>query len=714
MKNWKKTIVSSAIFVLNAVFFFSIPAVAADDELRTEDGSSVVLQSGGLLPTEELGRAEAPKYLSTMSQEDRPTAKQYIRDQLMLRATQIDISSYGIPEEGLSKFYFSVLNAYPELFFVESTCSYYSSGIYVPGYDSNYTDEDRMCFEEEADQIIAQAPDGMSDKQKLLWIHDYIVTHCEYDRSLSKFDAYNVIVEKTAVCQGYSLAFRYLAGRLGVDAKIVTSDTMKHAWNLVKLDDSYYHIDCTWDDPSNSWYEGYCGHKNFLRSDVQLVEDAGHSGTDWTESDLGNVKGLATSTLYDNYFWHGVTSAIPMANGYYAYVSGSQFIMRKMDESNNASVTLPSGASPWSYSSATTDGENYYYNTSKALYQVAADRSVEKLYDLTDEEKAIGSIYGIVMDDGAIAYNLGTAPCNTVFTRKIYELPQKLFSIVGANMTLGNELSMSFYIPKSSIDENKNYYAKVIKTYADGRDDVTRTFQKSDWINYNSTLYRIIFDGVAAKEMNDKIYVQVFYEDDTAASELWTDSVCDYTVRIFDNQTDKTKRMLADMLNYGSAAQKEFSYDASNLAVNRLSAAQKAYLSTDVSYTDSRVAGENYIGSNLNLGSKLLLSMYFKDVTTDMYAIVSFTSHLGNQVEYRIEGSDFVQQSGSTYRIIIDKLVVADGKQPVTCTVYKANGEVHGSATDNMESYVARMSSTSALYDAIMKFSVSAYQFFHN
>ena len=78
-----------------------------------------------------------------------------------------------------------------------------------------------------------------------------------------KFNAYNALVEGCCVCQGYSLAYKYLIDKLNKDfnCEIITSKVNNHAWNMVTLDGKKYYVDVTWDDPTNS-YEFFCRHKN--------------------------------------------------------------------------------------------------------------------------------------------------------------------------------------------------------------------------------------------------------------------------------------------------------------------------------------------------------------------------------------------------------------------------------------------------------------------
>ena len=61
---------------------------------------------------------------------------------------------------------------------------------------------------------------------------------------------YGVFVNKKAVCAGYAKAMQYLLNRCGIECAYIMSQT--HAWNLVKLEGDYYHLDATWGDGSNT------------------------------------------------------------------------------------------------------------------------------------------------------------------------------------------------------------------------------------------------------------------------------------------------------------------------------------------------------------------------------------------------------------------------------------------------------------------------------
>lgn len=94
------------------------------------------------------------------------------------------------------------------------------------------------------------------EKEKL--IHDYIVKTVAYgypggrqEPGGDAYSAYGALVLKKAVCNGYAEAMKLLCDLSGVNCKMIagTADGESHAWNLIKIDKEWYHIDATWDDP---------------------------------------------------------------------------------------------------------------------------------------------------------------------------------------------------------------------------------------------------------------------------------------------------------------------------------------------------------------------------------------------------------------------------------------------------------------------------------
>ena len=283
------------------------------------------------------------------------------------------------------------------------------------------------------------------------------------------------------------------------------------------------------------------------------------------------------------------------------------------------------------------------------------------------------------------------------------------FILAGANIVLGGVLDMNFFINPADLN-GTDYYAEITLYAEDGV--VTTTVPYADW-EVRTNYLVVTQKGLAARQMADKIEVVIYNGDGTPASDVWTDSIRDYAMRILEDQDGETKTMLVDMLNYGAAAQNFFGYNTDALANNQLTDAQKAYATESVSVNDQSIAGEGYYGSSLTLKDRILLTMYFENVTTDMYAVVSFTDHKGAAHEIRVDGSNFSKFNATTYGVVVDELVVADADQMVTVTVYDAQGNVVATAGDTVNSYAARQMGKDALYEMVAKFTASTYAYFH-
>jgi transglutaminase/protease-like cytokinesis protein 3 len=156
----------------------------------------------------------------------------------------------------------------------------------TPSFEANSTTMKKIK------QIIEQIiQEDMQDVDKVKAVHDYIVlnTRYDYDNLLSNtipeisFTAEGVLAKQIAVCQGYAFAFQLFMEQLSIGSKVVVGTDLKtglgHAWNMVKLDGNWYHVDTTWDDPVPD-KEGTVQYNYFLITDEVLEEDH-----DWIRSD---------------------------------------------------------------------------------------------------------------------------------------------------------------------------------------------------------------------------------------------------------------------------------------------------------------------------------------------------------------------------------------------------------------------------------------------
>ena len=107
---------------------------------------------------------------------------------------------------------------------------------------------------QKAQSIIDQMPAYNNTYDIVKYLHDYLVTQVRYDDDLSNDDAdtaYGALIDGKARCEGYTNAFSILLNLARIEnAKVlylgddVASD-IGHIWNLVKVNNDYYHVDIT-------------------------------------------------------------------------------------------------------------------------------------------------------------------------------------------------------------------------------------------------------------------------------------------------------------------------------------------------------------------------------------------------------------------------------------------------------------------------------------
>lgn len=142
--------------------------------------------------------------------------------------------------------------------FLERTTNYYVYDAYVNG--NRIPDDERKAedlYEVVCDILGQEISSGMSDYEKELALHDYLVSHCRYSENTNQapesdiYRAYGALVNHDAVCNGYAEAMQLLFTCLGMHTQFVigTADGIDHAWNMIELNGEWYHVDTTWDDP---------------------------------------------------------------------------------------------------------------------------------------------------------------------------------------------------------------------------------------------------------------------------------------------------------------------------------------------------------------------------------------------------------------------------------------------------------------------------------
>lgn len=139
---------------------------------------------------------------------------------------------------------------------------YDTSGIvsaYRSGEDAALSEQDkeilRVCQEAISEVIRAD----MTDYEKELAIHDWIIKWADYDQGAfadregeNASNPYGILVDRKGICLGYATTFDLFMELLVIPSRLVVGasfdSTEDHAWNIVLLDGEWYCVDLTWND----------------------------------------------------------------------------------------------------------------------------------------------------------------------------------------------------------------------------------------------------------------------------------------------------------------------------------------------------------------------------------------------------------------------------------------------------------------------------------
>ena len=143
----------------------------------------------------------------------------------------------------------------------------------------------------------------LSDVDKVMAVHDYLIDHIEYAYSHIVRRAYGALIEGKAVCQGYAQSFQKILSNLNIEGHTVigwniSEKPVLHEWNRVKLDGKWYYIDLTWDDTPWVSHRNY---KHFLINTPML----GRDHKDWN-SLSGGAEADGEEYLYYAYKKNGI------------------------------------------------------------------------------------------------------------------------------------------------------------------------------------------------------------------------------------------------------------------------------------------------------------------------------------------------------------------------------------------------------------------------
>ena len=173
--------------------------------------------------------------------------------------------SFSVPKlenRELSEIFFKLRLDCPEIFYVTSFSYRFYPGAdhveLVPEYlfEKSKIKEHQKALASRVSKLVRPAQ-SMSPLEKEQYIHDFICQNVRYDK-LKKPYSHEIIGplgQGVGVCEGIAKTVKTLCDALGIWCIIAISEAnpekgikYRHAWNVLKLDGEYFHLDATFDN----------------------------------------------------------------------------------------------------------------------------------------------------------------------------------------------------------------------------------------------------------------------------------------------------------------------------------------------------------------------------------------------------------------------------------------------------------------------------------
>ena len=170
----------------------------------------------------------------------------------------------GNPEEGIGLRQIFVIRGnlmgddHQKIMYDEKTKSY--KGIFYYSVTYNLSNERYSQTITKLKEVMESLDlDGKTDYEKCKAIREWIGKNVKYDREFVKdaancprknaHDMTGAILDGYAVCDGYAFLFHYMANAVGlltlIEEGYQISSGLQHAWNLVRIDGTFYYTDNT-------------------------------------------------------------------------------------------------------------------------------------------------------------------------------------------------------------------------------------------------------------------------------------------------------------------------------------------------------------------------------------------------------------------------------------------------------------------------------------
>ncbi len=385
--------------------------------------------------------------------------------------TEIDISVYKYTQDDFSLIgkMIDIIREDPDTFFfnissLKCSMKYDEDGNLILSKilaeyanDKQSGDALKSEFDQKVDNIISNTiTENMTDIEKALKLHDYLVLNTIYDTDGSiedyngGYSAYDVIVKNNGVCKGYAQAYKYLLEKAGIRSQVVISEDMVHGWNLVNIDDNWYHVDVTWDDPVPDT-PGRVNHSYFMLSDEAISTTSYNRKRTHYNWDSNGI--TADDKSYDNMFWNSVQTEIVISSDSWYFVNGSGEYSTYVPQTNEVNTNVSLFEEPWyvwgstnrfwtgKYTSIIISDDTVYYNTPSMIYTMKLDGSWKQGLIYVNPVENDGYMYGLVLKNDELFAVVKQSPTGSSKQVKVMDLHLDNYSYIDTMISKIEEMN---------------------------------------------------------------------------------------------------------------------------------------------------------------------------------------------------------------------------------------------------------------------------------
>ena len=147
-----------------------------------------------------------------------------------------------------------------------------------------YSEEQSKLLKAEVEKvytpIINEANTFKTDEEKVKFVYDKLIEMGTYtnDENVDSggYQSFiSIFKSGKTVCTGFSYSFKFLMDNLGIESITISnlqeSIEDSHVWNMVKLNNTWYNLDLTYDDKTNS-QKGYTDYEYYLKDNEEFYK----------------------------------------------------------------------------------------------------------------------------------------------------------------------------------------------------------------------------------------------------------------------------------------------------------------------------------------------------------------------------------------------------------------------------------------------------------